>query len=138
MSFAKVGLFAAALLAMTTVVFASDELMLREIDTILDSGDASKIVFEETERGENYSIARVVVHAGPVGASLPVVFESFRRIGESRGFAFMLPLKEWSDEGDKLYKFGFTNSRPLSVEEAFGADVHPDVTPDMLIPVQAR
>ena len=124
------------LLFVSCVSLAEGELWSQEVDTVLEGGKLFKMSFQEIERKENYSIARVEYMSGPSVGSAMFVFDGFRNIAKQAGRKFMVPLGEWKDEsGNKMYKFGFADSKKVNMKQIFGPDINPEIERAGLIPV---
>lgn len=92
--------------------------------------DGYDIAFTEIERGENYSVAKVVLKKGTsVGSSMTLV-KCFYDIAVERGFRFFTNSKEWSEEGDDeayYIKVFFTNNRRTPLKKLLGDDYSKEV-----------
>jgi len=116
--------------------FAKEKLWSQQVDTVLEGGKLFKMSFQEIERKDKYSIARVKFVSGPSVGSVMFVFDGFRNIAKQTGRKFMVPLDEWKDEsGNKMYKFGFTDSNKVNIKQLFGSDISPKIERAGLIPV---
>jgi len=85
--------------------------------------DRFNMSFSETERGTNYSIAKVSHEkGGSVGSSM-FIFKCMYDIAKLRKYDYFFKAMEWEDDnGDWFYKVYFLNDKSVSLEKLLGKD----------------
>lgn len=113
----------------TTVTFAADRLVHRDINQVNPGGKDLKITFREVSRDEKTSLVKVTYRSGASVASSMFVVRGFYDIAKARGAKYFVNLKEWdTPDGDHVYLVGFSNDTNVSIPEYFGLTEPPSVS----------
>ena len=113
------------------------KLWIQEVNEKAGTGGKDLIMkFEETERGDNYSIVRITFVSGASVASAMFVGEGIYRIALQRGKNFFVNLKSWKDEdGNRMEKVGFFDSENIDLIKTFGSDIKEGIDKEPIMSV---
>jgi hypothetical protein len=95
-----------------------------EVNIKAKEGKDLVMTFDELERHEKYSIAKVKHTSGAAVASAMFIVKGCYEIAKMRGDLYFANLKEWRDnEGNWLYKIGFSTDDKVDIKTYFGNDI---------------
>lgn len=85
--------------------------------------DKFDMSFSETERGPDYSIARVSYKKGSSVGSSMFIFSGMYKIAKLRKFEYFFKAREWQDENDAwVYKIYLFNDPGIPLKKLLGKD----------------
>ncbi len=99
---------------------AADSLHRREVNIKNPGGKDFIMAFEELQRDEKTSLAKVTHTSGASVASSMFIARGFYDLARLRGAAYFIKLKEWrADDGGWMYLVGFANDKNTPIREYF-------------------
>ena len=102
----------------------SNKLFYDSVKTNPDEGKPLNMKFKEISREEKYSIVEVKYISGASVPSTMFIVKGMYEIAKLRGSNYFINLKEWKNEnGDWMYKVGFTNNDNIDLSSYFGEDL---------------
>ncbi len=105
----------------------------------IKSNDGKDLImkFEEIERQEGYSIARVEFTSGASVPSIMFIVKGFYTIAKLRGKKYFINLQEWHDKDDNwMYKVGFVNAKNIDLIKTYGSDIKSDLDLEAFMSVE--
>jgi hypothetical protein len=114
------------LISLSFISFANAESNLYHDEANIKAKEGKDLVmtFDELERHEKYYIVKVKRTSGASVPSIMFVAKGCYEIAKIRGDLYFAVLKEWTDnEGNWLYKIGFSTDDKVDIKTYFGDDI---------------
>ena len=122
-----------AILFAGTLMAKQAELFYDSVETNPEEGKPLKMELRETKREDKFSIVEVKFSSGASVPSIMFVVKGMYEIAKMRRASHFINLKEWEDEnGNWMYKVGFTNTDAVEPAEYFGDDIDREKEPTFL------
>jgi hypothetical protein len=103
------------------VAAADSNLYVSDVNEANPGGKDLIMRFEELERGERTSTAKLTFTSGASVASAMFIQRGFYEIAKGRGAKFYITLREWdADDGTRMYLIGFSDSDAVDPKAYFG------------------
>jgi hypothetical protein len=103
-----------------TGVTTAGELYHREVNEKNPGGKDIIMTFDELDRDDKTSTARVKFVSGASVPSIMFIVRGFYDIAQERKATYFINLKEWKDkDGAWMYLVGFSNEKNINIQEYF-------------------